>query len=121
MARGPGLAGRVEWVLGAVSALLVLAVVGFLVREGLGPAAAPPDLRVAEAPSSVPGQIRFAVGNRGGRTARSVTVALVLGAERRTLTVDYVPAHSEVTGGFLLPPGVDRAETGLEVEGYLDP
>ena len=42
--------------------------------------------------------------------------------EKRTLTIDFVPASSEVTGAFLLDDAVRAAsDYDLRVESYLDP
>jgi uncharacterized protein (TIGR02588 family) len=69
--------------------------------------------------------MRFAVVNQGERTASNVTVALQLATdtgapERRSLTIDFVPAHSQVSGAFLLDPS-EMATARLIVESYLDP
>lgn len=127
MAGGGDRASRVEWVIGLASAMLVLAMVGYLVREAVWAAGTLPELSVAEERSEPTpgGQLRFVVANRGGRTARAVSVALTVSengrAVTRRLTIDYVPARSEVAGGFLLPPGPGHLDTTLAVEGYLDP
>jgi uncharacterized protein (TIGR02588 family) len=127
MASSDTLAQRIEWLLGVASALLVLALAGYLVHEATGPAGTLPDLAVVLADEPAPqDQVRFMVTNHGGRTAQSVTVSLTLDrdgapAMRRSLTIDYVPAHSQATGGFILPPGARGLDPALAVEGYLDP
>jgi uncharacterized protein (TIGR02588 family) len=116
-----------ETVIAVLSALLVAGIIALLVREALTTAASPPDLSVREEPGSG-GQVRYVVVNRGGKTAAQVTLALVLRdggggrvADRRVVTIDYVPPHSEVRGGFVLGPD-DAALAGtLRVEGYVDP
>ena len=115
---------RVEWIAGAVSAVLVLSMLGYLIMLGVRGSNADPELEVIEVPGSA-GQMRFAVLNRGGRTASNVTVALQLATdtgapERRSLTIDFVPAHSQVSGAFLLDPA-ELATARLIVESYLDP
>lgn len=121
-------AERIEWTVGGVSAVLVAALLGYLIYEFLATSRSLPDLIVTETPEpgDPPGQIRFMLSNRGGRTASAVSVLLTLRdggrvvAERR-LTIDYVAAGSDAAGGFLLPPGSGDLTAVLAVEGYLDP
>jgi uncharacterized protein (TIGR02588 family) len=89
------------------------------VREGLR-GGTPPVISVAVEPAP-PGEVRFTVRNEGGRTATAVALSLRLGdgAERR-LVIDYLPARSEASGGFVLPPGAE-AQPEITVEGYVDP
>ena len=37
------------------------------------------------------------------------------------MTIDYVPAHSQVTGGLYLPADAAELDVELAVEGYVDP
>jgi hypothetical protein len=67
------------------------------------------------------------VRNDGRQTATAVALSLVLRdangsavAERR-LVLDYLPGHSEATGGFVLPPTAPALSPELVIEGYLDP
>ena len=118
-------AERLEWILGYVSGVAVLGIIGYLVWQGL---AEPPgaDLRIEAAPGSPDGQLRFIARNNGGRTATDVAVSLTLRkgdevfAERR-LVIDYVPSHSEAEGAFMLPAGNEALSRDLVVDGYLDP
>lgn len=115
---------RVEWIAGALSAFLVLSMLAYLILLGVRGLNADPELEVIEVPGNG-GQTRFAVVNRGERTASNVTVSLQLTAntgavERRSVTIDFVPAHSQVSGAFLIQPA-DWAKARLIVESYLDP
>ena len=81
----------------------------------------PPDEAGADAD-----QVRFRVRNQGGRAASAVSLSLTLrdGGEivsERRLVLDYLPGHSETTGGFVLPAGARGFAADLSVEGYLDP
>lgn len=116
-------AEALEWILGAVSALAILLIGGYLVREGLSETEAPSLTVTAEAPSG--GVLPFLLRNDGGRTATSVAVSLTFSRDgalvgERQLVVDYVPGHSEVAGAFILP-GTDGLDRALAVEGYVDP
>jgi uncharacterized protein (TIGR02588 family) len=121
VARGSSGAERVEWALGLLCGLAVLALAGFLLREGLRSGATPPVLSVAIEPAPS-GEVRFTVRNDGGRTATALALSLRLGdgAERR-LVIDYLPGHSEASGGFVLPAGMAPEAAQLVVEGYVDP
>lgn len=128
-ARRDRAAERIEWALGLVSGVVVLGIIGYLALQGLSSARALPDLVVSAGPAAAPAgapQLRFTLVNRGGRAATAVALSLTLrdGARvvgQRHLTVDQVPAHSQVTGAFLLPPDAPALTPELAVEGYLDP
>ncbi len=118
-----------EWALGAVSGLIVLALVAYLAFEGVTDARAVPDLEIAAAPpAAAPArpELRFTLSNRGGRAATAVAVSMTLREGTRVagvsrLTVDQVPPRSTVTGAFLLPSDAAGLTPVLAVEGYLDP
>jgi len=62
------------------------------------------------------------VRNDGGRAATAVALSLRLGdGEERRLVIDYLPGHSEASGGFVLPEGTAPDATRVVVEGYIDP
>lgn len=112
-----------EWVLGALSALVVLLIGGYLVREGLSETEAPSLSVAMAAPSG--GALPFVVRNDGGRTATSVAVSLTLSRDgafvgERRLVIDYVPGMSEVEGAFMLS-GLEGLDRALAVEGYVHP
>jgi uncharacterized protein (TIGR02588 family) len=119
-------AERVEWVAGGLSALVVLAIVGFLLREAVFGADSPPELvATVEAPGAGR-HLRYVVVNRGGQAAAGVTLALTVSeggrlVEERLVIVDDVPPHSRVTGGVYLPEGAEGLTVDLAVEGYVDP
>ena len=127
--KAPSPAERLEWALGFVSGVVVLAIAGYLAWQGLTRRSELPDLVVVEAAipaTSGPPQVRFVLRNRGASAATEVVVGLALDdgtreARRARLVVDLVPAGSQVEGGFVLPPGAERLPRTLVVEGYLDP
>lgn len=120
-------AGRIEAIVGLVSAALVLAIVGVLVFDAMRSDDGLPELTVEEDARSpeVPGQLRFVVVNLGQRAAASVTVALSLGdpgeTDTRRVLVDFVPSHSQASGAFLLGERDRGRAAALSVESYLDP
>ncbi len=120
---------RIEWALGFASGAVVLALAGYLLFDGLTGAQALPELRAEILPAGPGGndQLRFVLHNDGGQTATAVALALLLRdaagttVSERRLVIDYLPGHSEATGGFVLPEGTARLRPELVVEGYLDP
>jgi uncharacterized protein (TIGR02588 family) len=120
-------ADRIEWVIGGIASLIVLAMVVFLVYQGANDAGSPPELRV-EVERSVDfaetGHVRFAVFNSGGTAAGHVVVSAVERgpdgsvAVKHTVEIDYVPAHSTESGGLYVDP---EAELVFRIDGYVDP
>lgn len=119
--------GRAEWIVGFASAGMVALLLGYLIFQAARDTATLPKLEVIQTPAgSQSAQLRFAVRNGGTRAAREVTVALHLrgapdGPEKWTLTIDFVPGNSEVTGAFLLDGDAPGLVPDLRVESYLDP
>jgi len=121
VARSTPIAERLEWVLGILCGVVVLALVGYLAWEGMRATDTPPVLSVEGEPAP-PGELRFTVRNEGGRTATAVALSLLLGdGTERRLVIDYLPAHSEASGGFALPDGTPPGASEIVVEGYVDP
>ena len=119
----------VEWVAAGVSSVLVLAMLGYTLREALTEPSGPPALSV-HADSVVPTAgrylVMFTVRNEGGETAAAVTVhgALLRGdsvLEESDASVDYVPIGGFRIGGvaFTADPGRDSLE--LRVGGFQTP
>jgi uncharacterized protein (TIGR02588 family) len=119
-------ARRIEISLAVLSGAMVLAMVGYLLYAAfLMPSSSVLLSVTADAPDPN-GAIRFIVHNDGGRTASNVQISLVLEDEgmpagRRTVQLDYVPAHSEIGGALLLAPTERGLERKIVVEGYMDP
>jgi uncharacterized protein (TIGR02588 family) len=116
----------VELVLAIVSGCLVIAMAGYLLHAAFFITPSPVSLAVSTAPADDQGQVRYTVRNDGGRTASNVYVSVVLRdgerlVGRRTVMLDYVPPHSEISGGLLLQPGELALEREFVVEGYMDP
>jgi uncharacterized protein (TIGR02588 family) len=119
-------AKQIEAALGFVAGVIVLALAGYLTWQGLSDGPSLPQLSVAPVTGS-DDEVRFVVRNDGGATATDVAISLVFAGDggrppiERRLVIDYVPGHSEATGGFVLPAGAAALSAGLAVEGYLDP
>lgn len=116
-----------EWALGIVSGVAVLAIVAYLAIEGFTSGEEAPELTIAPDASgeATPGRLPFVVRNEGGRAAVAVVVGLETrrdgGRDVQRLEIDEIPAGSEATGAFILPPGSEAAPGELRIEGYLDP
>jgi len=119
----------VEWILAAVSGLLVLGAIVFLVVEALADVNGQPLLSVeVETVEAVgPGyRVAFTVRNTGEATAASVMVAGTLTAsgqpdQRSEVTLDYVPAQSENHGGLFFERDPRGGDLHLRVLGYQEP
>lgn len=112
--------------LAIISGCLVCAMTGYLLHAVFFVTPTPVSLSVVTTPPDATGHVRFTVRNDGGRTASNVQVSLLLqdGArfvDRRTVMLDYVPPHSEISGGLLLQPDEMALDRTFLVGGYMDP
>ncbi|MBW3572486.1 MAG: TIGR02588 family protein [Gemmatimonadetes bacterium] len=120
---------RWEWVAAAVSAALVLFVLGYLLFDATARPQTPPAVEVsADSVAHVGGvwRVEFVARNRGHGTAAGVVVEGELKEGDRTVetsetTLDYVPGKSKRHGGlfFRRDPGPYRLE--LRAFGYQRP
>jgi uncharacterized protein (TIGR02588 family) len=118
-----------EWVVLAVSVAAIVGVAGFLVVDGLTDEGRPPDPVVRLDPGGgsaassawlVPATITNA-GDRAAEMVELVATATVAGTdEEATVTIDYLPAGSEVevTFGFSAEPD---GEVEVRVAGFRSP
>lgn len=124
----PGLR-LVQWLLAALSLVIVAGTIGFLVWQGAAVRNGPPLLTV-RADRTIPQEggwlVEFTAANRGGAAAAQVRVegrleAGARPAESSSVVLDYVPAKSERRGGlyFSSDPGQDRLS--LRIHGYAEP
>lgn len=118
-----------EWVILVASAVVVVALVGYLLVAGLtdgGPAEIVADVRASEASEGPDGGwlVPLTVLNEGGRAAVSIVIegtATVAGREETSeLTVDILAAQSEVelVLGFSAQPD---GEVEVRVVGFETP
>lgn len=118
-----------EWAVAVFGALIVIALIGFLVYDALRDENLPPLLETSIEsiePSGDAYLVEFLVQNSGDATAAGVTIEAELrdgsaALETHTTTLDYVPAHSRRAGGVLFAR--DPAAFDLEVRatGYQNP
>jgi uncharacterized protein (TIGR02588 family) len=126
---GGGVRSRWEWVAAAVSTLLVLAVVGYLLYDAVARPRTPPAVTVhAEGVLRAGGLwlVEFRARNHGHTTAAVVKVEGELREGERTVesseaVLDYVPGESVRRGGlfFRADPRAYRLE--LRALGYQEP
>ncbi|HEU4883750.1 MAG TPA: TIGR02588 family protein [Longimicrobium sp.] len=126
---GGGIKSRWEWVAAAVSTALVLAVVGYLLYDGVVRPRTPPAIEVAADTVLHAGAlwlVEFRATNGGHETAASVKIEgdLMQGdssVEASEAVLDYVPGRSVRHGGlfFTRDPRAYRLE--LRAHGYQEP
>jgi uncharacterized protein (TIGR02588 family) len=126
---GGGVKSRWEWVAAAASTALVLAVVGYLLYDGVARPRTPPDIQVAADTVLRSGGlwlVEFRATNDGHETAASVKIEgeLMQGdssVEASEAVLDYVPGRSVRHGGlfFRQDPRAFRLE--LRAHGYQEP
>ena len=118
-----------EWIVAALSAALVLALLGFLVYEGVRSPMTPPDVTVEvdSIHKAGPGYlVLFRARNIGHTTAGAVVVEGELEAdsgvvERSETTIDYVPARGEQRGGLYFSRDPQRSRLRLKAHGFREP
>ena len=118
-----------EWGVGALGALIVAAVIGFLLYQGLAGDASPPEIHVEIkhiAPVRDGFRVQFEARNAGGEAAAQVTIEGVLsrpGAEPETsaVTLGYLPARSERGGGLFFSADPRGGDLSVRARSYEDP
>lgn len=119
----------IEWTTGLLSTALVVVMIGMIVYHGLTAKDAAPELTVtttAQRPTSQGFEISFIVANAGKKTAAAVPVTgrLLDGdreIESREVTIDYVPAESQVEGALLFTADPGAHVLDIRPSGYSDP
>lgn len=118
-----------EWIVGGISGLLVLAILAFIVIEGLVREDHPPDLRVV-ADSVVPVAagylLLFTIHNDGGETAAQVQISGALrqggaNVEESQAVFDYVPIAARNHGALQFQHDPREMEVELRVTGFAEP
>ena len=127
--QGPRGTSPLEWALAALSAALVLGVIGFLLYEGLAEPTTPPEVRVTVETVRPAGSgylVTFKAENRGQRTAAGLGVEGTLKrggttVETRSTTLDYVPSEGARKGGLYFTEDPRDYELALRATGYDRP
>ena len=120
----------VEWITGALSCLMVVTLIAFLLFQALFRDARPPDLSVVvegveRTENST--MVWIAVANGGDDTAAAVTVqATRKGASdpgaQREIEFDYVAGHAVRRGAFVFPDAEIRPDDlDVEIGGFVEP
>jgi uncharacterized protein (TIGR02588 family) len=118
-----------EWVVAALGLLLLLGSLGFALSQAVRDQTAPPSVAIrVDSVAAVAGGylVRFRATNRGDETAADLTVEGELtrgpgAVERSSATVDYLPGHSERTGGLFFRADPRRHRLELRATGYQRP
>lgn len=118
-----------EWAVAVFGALIVIALIGFLVYDALRDENQPPLLEtsiVSIEPSGGAYLVEFLVQNSGDATAAGVTIEAELrdgsaALETHTTTLDYVPAHSRRAGGVLFARNPAEFDLEVRATGYQNP
>lgn len=118
-----------EWIAAAVGLILTVALIGYLVREGLSEEPGPPALVISSG-STVAIEAGFVlpvvVKNTADETAADVEVRGVLTVagqppEERRAAFAYVPGKGEARGGLVFKHDPASGRLDLSVEGYAEP
>lgn len=118
-----------EWVVSALSAVLVLGAIGFMLHEALSRPPSPPEIVIESTTvteNATGYVVEFRARNRGKTTAQGLVVEAVLKRDTSTLekaqvTIDYLPSEATREAGFFFSN--DPREHTLEISprGYDRP
>lgn len=118
-----------QWLVAALSTLLVLGAIGFLVYDALRSPPTPPRI-VFEVDSAVPAGdgflVQFRARNRGNTTAARLIVEGTLGGPTGVVasseaTIDYVPAGGAARAGLYFPLDPRGFRLIIRAKGYAMP
>ena len=127
--KGAPTTSTAEWIVAVSSAAMVLAVLGFLIYDGVRSPRTPAQVtvEVESIQAAGPGYlVLFRARNRGRTTAAEVVVQGELegdsgGGETSETTLDYVPAEGEQGGGLYFRQDPRRSRLRLRAQGYREP
>jgi uncharacterized protein (TIGR02588 family) len=118
-----------EWIVASVSAAMVVAMLAFLIYDGLRSPRTPAAITIEtdSIQAAGPGYlVLFRARNSGRTTAAQVVVEGSLEAgsgqvETSQTTLDYVPAEGEQRGGLYFRQDPRRFRLRLRAHGFRDP
>lgn len=118
-----------EWATAALGGLLVLAVIGFLLWQGIGGGDGPPrvSVSVAQVTAQPDGfHVGFVARNDGDATTMALTIEAALTpaggqVERLDTVIDYLPARSTRRGGFVFASDPRQGRLELRAVSYQEP
>lgn len=118
-----------EWLVGLLSAGLIVFLIGWLGWKAASEVAEPPELSIKTTTMEPAGnafRVTFDIENGANTTASSVTVRGELlrdgeVVETGDITFDYVPAESTASGAILFVNDPSAAEVRLRAVGWADP
>lgn len=113
-----------EWAAASLGAAFALAIMGFVLWEGLTRRDTPPDIRVevVRAYAAQGGHaVEFLVVNDGGEPAAEVRVGAAGAGPDRVVSFDILPAGSRRRGVLILPRPPEGSDPRLSVLGYREP
>jgi uncharacterized protein (TIGR02588 family) len=126
---GPGETPLLEWLLGAVGVMLLLAAVSYLAYEGAANEDGPGEIvvsttQIIETQSAY--IVRFQAHNRGSATVGNLHMSARLSDGNREVEVahvliDYLPGRSTRQGGVYLRNDPRRYRLEIRPEGYQKP
>ncbi|MBL3685146.1 TIGR02588 family protein (plasmid) [Sinorhizobium meliloti] len=124
--RGPPSA---EWIVAGVSCLALLAVLGYLILDGLSGRNGPPISLCCRPRSSAMNDgyvVEFAANNRAGNSVAAVEIKGELrdgerSSRRAVSTIDYIPQMSDRKGALIFRSDPKTYELRVSASGYSEP
>lgn len=118
-----------EWILGALGAVLFIVGIGYLTLEGLRGNDRPAEVvfTVDEIlPAGEGFLVRYTAHNRGTQTLAELHVKaeIIAGGtvmDESQSTLDFLPGHSSRVGGFYLREDPNRYRMEIRAQGYQEP
>lgn len=127
--REPG-TSTIEWIVAGVGCLLLLAVIAYLLTDALSGRNGGTTSIVVETVRIEAGAggyvVEFSASNRGGKSVAGVEITGELRqdgevVEERSVTLDYVPQHSERIGALIFRNDPQAHELRIFATGYITP
>jgi uncharacterized protein (TIGR02588 family) len=118
-----------QWVIGSISILLVLMLLGFVFYEAVTGTSVPPIISVRQErilPADQGFIVEFTAKNTGGSTAKNLAIEGILTengkvVEKSNATLDFSPSHAERQGGLIFSHDPRRYKLEIQPKGYDRP